>query len=81
LTSTVSTVTPGTCLSARKIAAEELLLGTESYDYVGQSGTVVRDTTISPEKASNATGEIKAGHRATAMRLVTAIVDEPGQRP
>jgi hypothetical protein len=60
---------------------QELLLDVESYDYVGQSGTVVRDTTISPEKAGNATGEIKAGHHAAAMRLDTAIVDEPGQRP
>lgn len=60
---------------------QELLLDAESYDYVGQSGTVVRDTTISPEKAGNATGEIKAGDRAATMRLVTAIVDEPGQRP
>ena len=60
---------------------QELLLDAESYDYVGQSGTVVRDSTISPEKAGNATGEIKAGHRAAAMRLITAIVDKPGQRP
>jgi hypothetical protein len=60
---------------------QELLVDAESYDYVGQSGTVVRDATISPEKAGNATGEIKAGHRAAAMRLVTAIVDEPGRRP
>jgi hypothetical protein len=60
---------------------QELLLDTESYDYVGQSGTVVRDTTITPEKAGNSTGEIKAGDRAAAMRLVTAVVDEPGQRP
>jgi hypothetical protein len=60
---------------------QELLLDAESHDYVGQSGTVVRDATIGPEKAGNATGEIKAGHHAAAMRLVTGIVDEPGQRP
>jgi hypothetical protein len=60
---------------------QELLLDAKSYDYVGQSGTVTRDTTISPEKAGNATGEIKAGHNAAAMRITTAIVDEPGQRP
>jgi hypothetical protein len=60
---------------------QELLLDAESYDYVGQSGTVVRDTTIDPMKAGNATGEIKRGDKAAAMRLVTAIVDEPGQRP
>ena len=59
----------------------ELLLDAKTYDYVGQSGTVTRDTTISPEKAGNTTGEIKAGQQAAAMRIVTAIVDHPGQRP
>ena len=59
----------------------ELLLDTKTYDYVGQSGTVTRNTTISPEKAGNATGAIKAGQQAVAMRIVTAIVDEPGRRP
>src|SRR5262249_52421627 len=39
---------------------QELLLDAKTYDYVGQSGTVTRDATISPEKAGNATGEIKA---------------------
>jgi hypothetical protein len=60
---------------------QELLLDARSYDYVGQSGTVTRDTTISPEKAGNATGEVRAGQRSAAMRITTAIVDEPGQRP
>jgi hypothetical protein len=60
---------------------QELLLDASTYDYRGQSGTVTRDTTISPEKAGNATGEIKAGDKATSMRIVTAIVDKPGQRP
>jgi hypothetical protein len=60
---------------------QELLLDASTYDYVGQSGTVTRDTTISPEKAGNATGEISAGDETIAMRIVTAIVDEPGQRP
>ena len=60
---------------------QELLLDAKTYDYVGQSGTVTRDMTISPEKAGNATGEIKAGDQAAAMRITTAIVDEPGQRP
>jgi hypothetical protein len=60
---------------------QELLLDAKTYDFVGQSGTVTRDTTISPEKAGNATGEIKAGDNAAAMRITTAIVDEPGQRP
>ena len=59
----------------------ELLLDAKTYDYVGQSGTVTRDTTISPEKAGNATGDIKAGRQAAAMRIITAIVDDPGQRP
>jgi hypothetical protein len=60
---------------------QELLLDAKTYDFVGQSGTVTRDTVISPEKAGNATGEIKAGDNAAAMRITTAIVDEPGQRP
>jgi hypothetical protein len=60
---------------------QDLLLDAATHDYRGQSGTVTRDTTISPEKAGNATGEIKAGNKATAMRIVTAIVDKPGQRP
>ena len=59
----------------------ELLLDAKTYDYVGQIGTVTRDTTISPEKAGNATGDITAGQQAAAMRIVTAIVDHPGQRP
>jgi hypothetical protein len=60
---------------------QELLLDAASYDYVGQSGTVVRDTTIDPLKAGNHTGTIERGQRAAAMRIVTAVVDEPGQRP
>jgi hypothetical protein len=60
---------------------QELLLDARTHDYVGQSGTVTRDATISPEKAGNATGEIEAGQHAAAMRITTAIVDEPGQRP
>jgi hypothetical protein len=60
---------------------QELLLDATTYDYIGQSGTVTRDATISPKKAGNATGEINAGDRAAAMRITTAIVDEPGQRP
>jgi hypothetical protein len=60
---------------------EELVLDAETYAYLGQSGTVVRDAIISPEKAGNATGEIKKGHEAVGERLVTAIVDKPGERP
>ena len=60
---------------------QELLLDAETHDYVGQTGTVTRDTTISPEKAGNATGKVRAGQKAAAMRIITAIVDEPGQRP
>ena len=41
---------------------------------------MTRDTTIGL-KAGNATGEIEAGQQAAAMRIVTAIVDDPGQRP
>jgi hypothetical protein len=60
---------------------EELMLDAETYRYLGQSGTVVRDATISPEKAGNPTGEIEKGERVVAERIVTAIVDEPGRRP
>ena len=42
---------------------------------------MTRDATISPAKAGNATGDIKAGQQAAAMRIVTAIVEDPGQRP
>jgi hypothetical protein len=59
----------------------ELLLDAKTYDYVGQIETVTRDTTINPEKAGNATGDIKAGQQTTTVRIVTAIVDHPGQRP
>jgi hypothetical protein len=59
---------------------EEFLLDAETYTYLGQSGTVVRDAVINPEKAGNATGEIEKGHKVVAERLTTAIVDKPGQR-
>jgi hypothetical protein len=60
---------------------QELLLDAQTHDFRGQIGTVVRDARITPEKAGNATGEIEAGQQAAAMRITTAIVDEPGQRP
>jgi hypothetical protein len=60
---------------------EELLLDPETYAYVGATGTVVRDAIVDPAKAGNATGEIEKGHEVVAERLVTAIVDEPGERP
>jgi hypothetical protein len=59
---------------------EELLLDAETYTYRGESGTVVRDDIIDPAKAGNATGEVEKGHKVVAERLVTAIVDQPGQR-
>jgi hypothetical protein len=58
---------------------EELFLDPETYVYRGQRGTVVRDAVINPEKAGNATGEIKKGHTATSIRTATAIVDKPGE--
>jgi hypothetical protein len=60
---------------------EEFLLDAETYTYLGQSGTVVRDAIIDPAKAGNDTGAIEQGHQVVAERLTTAIVDEPGQRP
>jgi hypothetical protein len=60
---------------------EELLLDPETHAYRGERSTVTKDATIDPEKAGNATGEMKKGHQVIAERLVTAIVDEAGQRP
>ena len=59
---------------------EEFLLDAETYTYLGQSGTVVRDAIIDPAKAGNDTGEVDRGHKVVAERLTTAIVDHPGQR-
>ena len=60
---------------------EEFVLDAETYTYLGQSGTVVRDAIIDPAKAGNHTGEVDTGHKVVAERLITAIVDQPGQRP
>jgi hypothetical protein len=59
---------------------EELMLDAETYRYLGESGTVVRDAVIDPAKAGTATGEIEKGRRVVAERIATAIVDEPGRR-
>jgi hypothetical protein len=59
---------------------EELLLDKETYAYRGERSTVVRDAVIDPLKAGNARGEVKKGSKVVAERVVTAIVDEPGQR-
>ena len=59
---------------------EELFLDPETYAFRGQRGTVVQDAIISPEKAGNASGEIKKGHTATSVRIATAVVDKPGRR-
>ena len=59
---------------------EELVLDAETYHYLGESGTVVRDATIDPAKAGNATGEIKKGQTSVSVRVTTAIVDAPGDR-
>jgi hypothetical protein len=60
---------------------EELLLDKETYAYRGERSTVVRDATIDPFKAGNSKGEVKKGSRVVAARVVTAIVDKPGERP
>jgi hypothetical protein len=59
---------------------EELVLDAETYRYLGESGTVVRDATIDPKKAGNATGEIEKGQSSVSVRVTTAIVDAPGDR-
>jgi hypothetical protein len=59
---------------------EELFLDPKTYAYRGQRGTVVRDATISPAKAGNATGAIERGHTATSLRIDTAIVGRVGER-
>jgi hypothetical protein len=59
---------------------EELLLDTETYAYRGERSTVVRDATIDPLKAGNPTGEVRKGSKVVVARMVTAIVDQPGQR-
>jgi hypothetical protein len=58
---------------------QELLLDPGTYAYRGQRSVTVRDIVVSPEKAGNATGEIKKGHTVIAIRLKTAIVDKPGE--
>jgi hypothetical protein len=59
---------------------EELLLDPTTYAYRGERSTVVKNATINPLKAGNATGEVKKGSRVVVARVATAIVDEPGQR-
>jgi hypothetical protein len=60
---------------------EELVLDAETYRYLGERGTIVRDTVIDPLKAGNRTGELERGQTVVAERLATAIVDHPGRRP
>jgi hypothetical protein len=60
---------------------EELLLDPDTYAYLGERSTVVRDTRISPEKAGNATGEVRRGDHVISERVTAAIVEEPGARP
>jgi hypothetical protein len=59
---------------------QELLLDPRTYAVRGQRSTTVRDAVIDPLKAGNETGEVRKGHRVVAERLVTAIVDRPGER-
>jgi hypothetical protein len=58
---------------------EELLLDPDTYAYRGERSTVIRNATINPLKAGNATGEVKKGSRVVVARVATAIVDQPGE--
>jgi hypothetical protein len=60
---------------------EEVLLDRETYTYLGERSTVVRDATIDPLKAGNESGEVRKGDRVVSERIATAIVDRPGERP
>ena len=59
---------------------EELLLDPDTHAYRGERSTVIRDATINPLKAGNATGEVRKGSRVVVARVTTAIVDQPGDR-
>jgi hypothetical protein len=59
---------------------EELLLDKQTYAYLGQRSTVVRDATIDPLKAGNATGKVTKGSTVVDARVSTAVVDKPGER-
>jgi hypothetical protein len=60
---------------------EELLLDRETYTYLGETGTITKNTRINPEKAGNETGEVRKGNKVVSARIKTAIVDRPGERP
>jgi hypothetical protein len=60
---------------------EELLLDRETYSYLGETGTITKNTRINPLKAGNETGEVRKGNKVASMRITTAIVDKPGERP
>jgi len=59
---------------------QELLLDKQTYAYLGQRSTVVRDATIDPMKAGNATGKVTKGSTVVDARVTTAVVDKPGER-
>jgi hypothetical protein len=59
---------------------QELMLDAETFAYLGQRSTTVRDVTLDPAKAGNATGRVPKGHRVVVERVRTAIVDAPGRR-
>jgi hypothetical protein len=48
---------------------KELLLDRETYAYLGERSTVVRDTTIDPQKGGNETGEVRRGSRVVTRRV------------
>jgi hypothetical protein len=60
---------------------EELLLDRETYSYLGETGTITKNTRINPLKAGNETGEVRKGNKVASTRITTAIVDKPGERP
>jgi hypothetical protein len=60
---------------------EELLLDRETFRYLGERSTIVRDARIDPLKAGNETGQIRRGSQVVSRRIATAIVDAPGERP
>jgi hypothetical protein len=60
---------------------EELLLDRDTYAYLGERSTIVKNTRINPLKAGNSTGQVHKGDVVVSERLATAVVDRPGERP
>jgi hypothetical protein len=60
---------------------QELLLDMNTYLYLGQRSTVVKDAVINPLKAGKSTGQVKKGHWVVAERVATGVIDKPGEKP